>query len=235
MTTSDCTLAALALAAILAAAPVHSEDLSGPARIIDGDTLEIGTVRIRLFGIDAPERTQRCGGAGASVWDCGKAATAHLASLTQGATVRCTGDDHDRYGRLLATCAGPDGADIGRLMVDVGMARAYARYSDTYIVDEAHARSLALGLWQGDAEAPWNYRADGGFAPASGTLAAEVPSGPGTACAIKGNIGKGGARIYHLPTDPSYARTRIDPRHGEAWFCDEGSAHAAGWRPVALR
>ncbi len=35
-------------------------DVTGPARVIDGDTIAIGTERIRLHGIDAPESGQRC-------------------------------------------------------------------------------------------------------------------------------------------------------------------------------
>ena len=50
-------------------------------------------------------------------------------------------------------------------------------------------------------------------------------------CAIKGNVSADGARIYHLPGGPGYARTRIDPDRGEAWFCDEAAASAAGFRP----
>ena len=85
-----------------------------------------------------------------------------------------------------------------------------------------------VGLWRGAAEAPWDFRADGGFAPASGTAAAAA--GP-PGCLVKGNVSSDGARIYHLPGERSYARTRIDPKRGEAWFCDEAAARAAGFRP----
>src|SRR5436190_4290505 len=45
---------------LCAAAPIPHEPITGPARIIDGDTLQIAQTRIRLFAIDAPERKQSC-------------------------------------------------------------------------------------------------------------------------------------------------------------------------------
>lgn len=53
---------------------------------------------------------------------------------------------------------------------------------------------------------------------------------PGVDCRIKGNISRGGTRIYHLPGQDYYYVTRIDPRYGERWFCSEAEAVAAGWR-----
>ena len=49
-------------------------------------------------------------------------------------------------------------------------------------------------------------------------------------CVIKGNISTRGERIYHMPGDKYYTRTRISPAEGERWFCTEAEARAAGWR-----
>ena len=49
---------------------------------------------------------------------------------------------------------------------------------------------------------------------------------------IKGNIGAGGERIYHVPGSPYYARTKIDESKGEVWFCTVAEAAEAGWRPA---
>jgi hypothetical protein len=61
----------------------------------------------------------------------------------------------------------------------------------------------------------------------------EPTAGAKGGCRIKGNVGAGGRRVYHLPGDPSYARTRIDPARGEAWFCDAAAAEAAGFHRPA--
>lgn len=50
-------------------------------------------------------------------------------------------------------------------------------------------------------------------------------------CEIKGNINFHGERIYHLPGDPYYNSTIIDPLRGERWFCTAQAAQAAGFRP----
>ena len=212
----------LALAMVLAA-PVAAEE----ARITDGDTLRLGAISVRLFGIDAPEDGQLCAGADGTDWDCGDAAAARLAELAAAGPVRCEPRDVDRYGRLVSVCTAA-GVDLGGRLVAEGLARAYARYSDAYLEVEADARAAGRGLWAGAAEAPWEYRAEG-FTAAAG--AAAPPEG----CAIKGNLSAGGERVYHLPGSPSYARTRIDPSRGEAWFCDEAAASAAGFRPVRGR
>ena len=49
-------------------------DVAGRARVIDGDTVEVASARIRLFGIDAPESAQRCL-AGSNCWSCGAQAS----------------------------------------------------------------------------------------------------------------------------------------------------------------
>ena len=50
------------------------------------------------------------------------------------------------------------------------------------------------------------------------------------ACGIKGNMSISGERIYHVPGQKYYAKTKIDPRNGERWFCSEAESRAAGWR-----
>ncbi|UOA26242.1 hypothetical protein DSM107133_00937 [Pseudosulfitobacter sp. DSM 107133] len=50
-------------------------------------------------------------------------------------------------------------------------------------------------------------------------------------CQIKGNVSyNSGERIYHMPGQEDYHRTRINWVEGERWFCTEADARAAGWR-----
>lgn len=200
------------------------ETVSGPARVVDGDTIVIGDVRIRLEGIDAPETGQTCGRAWLGSWACGQEATSHLARLVRDREVACVSRGSDLYGRMLGVCT-TAGLEINADMVRNGLAWAFVKYSTRYVEVEAEARALRLGIWQGEAKPAWAWRAERWSAAASG-----APQG----CAIKGNITRSG-HVYHMPWSPWYDKTRIDERRGERWFCSEGDAIAAGWRPALMR
>src|SRR3546814_1788118 len=85
------------------ALPASAQQVSGPARAADGDSLDLSGISVRLFGVDAPELAQSCERGGAS-WPCGKQAASKLASLVAGTSVVCEQKDIDDYGRIVATC-----------------------------------------------------------------------------------------------------------------------------------
>mgnify|MGYP001098927974 CR=1 FL=1 len=83
--------------------PVLAQTVSGPAETIDGDTLSLTGIRVRLQGIDAPESKQTCEREAAQ-WSCGQEARETLAALVGSGSISCTGQKNDRWGRLLARC-----------------------------------------------------------------------------------------------------------------------------------
>ena len=198
-------------------------DVSGGASVIDGDTMEVGDSRIRLHGIDAPESEQLCRAGGTS-WRCGRQASVALAGRVDGRLVVCDERGRDRYGRTVALCR-VDGQDLGAWLVSRGWALAYRRYSTDYATEEASARAARRGVWRGEFVPPWDWRSGVRLTP----LRHEHKRDDGN-CRIKGNISRGGERIYHLPGGQYYDRARIDPAKGERWFCTEAEARAAGWR-----
>ncbi len=131
--------------------------LDGPAKIIDGDTLDIAGQRIRLYGIDAPESRQTCTRSG-QAYACGKEATAYMRGLIGNHPVQCLPRDQDCYGRVIAVCFDKDGTDLNRAMVQAGQAIAYRRYASDYIPDEITARAAQRGLWSGKFTPPWQWR-----------------------------------------------------------------------------
>jgi endonuclease YncB( thermonuclease family) len=196
--------------------------VTGLGRVVDGDTLDVGATRVRLEGIDAPEMAQTCRTATGESWACGKASAAFLRSMAQRRNLACDRTGTDKYRRTLAMCF-ENGLNINEAMVRAGMAWAFVRYSKEYVAVEADARARKVGVWQGAAEAPWNFRRHEWQVAATAT-----PRG----CAIKGNISSHG-HIYHMPWSPWYDRVKIDESRGERWFCSEAEARAAGWRPVS--
>jgi len=233
-------LGAGALACVLAGPSPAAEPLRGPARVLDGDTLELGHLRIRLHGVDAPELDQTCGDAQGADWPCGQVARDRLAALIEGVEIGCRARERDSYGRLVARCS-VGGDDLGGRLIAEGLAWAYLRFSYDYADGEAEARSAGLGIWQGRAEAAWHYRA-GGWSAAAGedtptpamttplALSRPVATPAPEGCLIKGNITAKGERVYHPPGSRWYDRTIIETASGEAWFCTAEEAEAAGWR-----
>lgn len=199
----------------------------GIPTIIDGDTLVIGGRSIRLYGIDAPESAQHCKAQDGRVWECGQHAGQALRGYIGRRILTCDITGIDRYNRAIARC-NINGKDINAWMVANGWAVAYRRYSLDYTQHEEAARSFRQAIWSGDFVMPWDWRRGHrmNFGPASA-------SSTNTRCAIKGNIGSTGERIYHLPGGRWYERTGISKLKGERWFCSEEEARAAGWRPAA--
>lgn len=194
-------------------------DLTGPARVVDGDTIWVGQVKVRLHGIDTPERGQTCHTEHAIPYACGARATRELVQLIGDAPVRCVVIGDGAYGRVAGRCFAND-RDLQHAMVTEGYARASVAYSRDYAAAERAARAAATGFWALNMQDPAAFRRTQRSAP--------LPDG---FCAIKGNISRTG-RIYHAPGQAWYDRTRIDENRGERWFCTPAAAEAAGWRPA---
>ena len=209
---------------LMAAAPA---ELTGPARVVDGDTFSIGTERVRLWGVDAPEGRQICQDARGQGFSCGDVARDQLRSLIGGRPARCLVRDRDPYGRSVSRCLAGS-VDLGEAMVRAGWAVDYGQFSrGAYASVEGEARQARRGLWAGRFETPSRWRADARQAQP----AAAAPSS--SACVIKGNINAKGRRIFHAPGQQDYAATHIDTAHGERWFCSSAEAVAAGWTAAA--
>lgn len=215
--------------------------VTGVATISDGDTISIEETRIRLNGIDAPETDQVCLNEAEKTYACGTAAREALVPLLHDRTVTCTGDEIDRYDRRIMTCFVGE-TDINAAMVAGGWALAFRRYADIYVGEEQAARARQAGLWSGAFIAPWDWRHRGPQTEILGSVSVPinalqhllpqpVASASSTAgCQIKGNISRNGTRIYHVPGQQDYDKTRISESNGERWFCTEDEAQAAGWR-----
>ncbi len=152
-------------------APVQGT-LAGRTHVADGDSLAIDGARIRLLGIDAPERVQSCSLEGMR-HPCGAEAREHLAALVAGRPVVCDWTRLDKYGRRLARCRAGD-VDLNARMVRDGWAVSYGAYER----EEADARAHGRGLWSGDFVWPEDFRRDRRASGAAHFLG-EAPDGEG--------------------------------------------------------
>jgi endonuclease YncB( thermonuclease family) len=125
-------------------------------RVVDGDTIVVelssGHIRVRLYGIDAPEHNQ-VGGA---------QATAALRSLVNGARVELEPISQDRYDRMVARVLRGQ-LDVNAEMVRLGDAWVYRKYlrreDRSWCAIEREARTAHRGLWADrDPLPPWNFR-----------------------------------------------------------------------------
>ncbi|MCY0147393.1 thermonuclease family protein [Hoeflea sp. G2-23] len=128
-------------------------EISGVARVVDGDSLAIGKRRLRLMGIDAPEIAQNCRRDGRD-YDCGVEAATYLRGLVGANPVDCRAEGVDRYGRDLVRCIA-GGKDLNEAMVRAGHAVAFGDYR----VAEAAARKSRSGVWAGEFDPPKQWRA----------------------------------------------------------------------------
>ncbi len=196
-------------------------------RVIDGDTIEIeNDVRIRLLGIDSPERT-KC---------FYKESKEALEELIETKDIRIEKDisGTDRYDRYLryayivAEDPKDDDAFINEWLVREGYATTFAvapdnRYRDLLSSAQEEARKKERGLWSSECEYKSEYESASSLREVGSEALNEQ-------CTIKGNISeKGYGKLYFVEGCPNYTRIKIDPRKGEQWFCSESEAEEAGF------
>ena len=154
--------AAVLCAAAVLGLPAQALTLLGlVVRVADGDTVTMldqaqQTYKVRLAGIDAPEKKQAFG----------ERSRQSLYDMVHGKNVQLETHKRDKYGRHVGTLK-VDNADVNLLQVQRGMAWHYTAYAreqteqdqQSYSAAEGQAREAKLGLWaDGAALAPWAWR-----------------------------------------------------------------------------
>lgn len=128
--------------------------------VADGDSFSLGTEKLRLDGIDAPEYRQSCKDAAGRDWTCGKAARASLEQMLRKPGVSCIAEAKDSYGRSVVTCSSSGTKDIGAAQVAKGMAVSNEYYEvRSYGDEEDAARDAKSGIWAGTFVRPSEWRA----------------------------------------------------------------------------
>ena len=144
---------------------VNATTLEGFAKVIDGDTLRLNDIKIRLYGIDAPEVNQKCYKQFFSFnllnynkkYYCGKETSNKLKVFLKNSKIVCQIKGQDRYKRKIAICF-KNSIDINAWLVKEGLAVAYKKYSKRYSYLEKQARDQKKGIWAGQFDMPWDWR-----------------------------------------------------------------------------
>ena len=110
----------------------NCKSLDNSIRIIDGDTIILNSEKIRFYGIDTPEKKQKCKDRNGLSYPCGEFATNELKKIISSGQLFCKKKATDRYGRSISICY-VNRVDINSLMVKMGM-------------------------WAGKFIAPWRWR-----------------------------------------------------------------------------
>jgi len=153
---SFCLWSVLVFAACSCTAPQQKKELAWVVNIADGDTFTLlytdkSKVKVRLYGIDTPERGQ----------DFGTAARNALGEMLKGHLVSLQKKDKDRYGRTVAVAFRDDGLCINEEMLRLGYAWHYSEYDKNpdWKELEQQARKKKIGLWAGANQTPpWEWR-----------------------------------------------------------------------------
>ncbi len=139
--------------------------IAGKPKVIDGDSIKIDNFKIRLFGIDAPEKKQLCKKRFLSIsflsfekdYKCGVISTNALKKKIKNQLITCGAKSIDKYKRYVSVCYLKK-KDLNKWMVKNGHAIAYKRYSKKYIEAQNYAKQNKLGLWQGKFIEPEKWR-----------------------------------------------------------------------------
>jgi endonuclease YncB( thermonuclease family) len=137
--------------------PAPDGAIVGTASVIDADTLDIRSERIRLVGVDAPESGQKCKDANGALVRCGSTAANALDAWINRNPVTCISEGKDRYQRILGKCS-VRGQSIQDWLVRNGHAIAYRAYSTEFVSAEIAAREAKAGIWAGAFVMPSDWR-----------------------------------------------------------------------------
>ena len=237
----------VALLTALLAIPAFAGEFSGSVvGVLDGDTFNVlhngRAERIRLNGIDCPEKGQAYG-----------QKAKHAASdLVFGKEVTLHTFGKDKYGRTIGDVLLPDGTNVNQELVKKGWCWWYRKYApgDTVLEGlEKEAREAKKGLWVAPTPVPpWVYRkakrgqsldlsdlipldseTDGSASTRGPPLLGAIEQSPAPSSSMSPYpvIGNRRSHIYHRPDCPNYSQ--VAPRN-RVEFGSVTEAELAGYR-----
>jgi endonuclease YncB( thermonuclease family) len=132
--------------------------ISGPACVIDGNTLQIGGkvknhncwggIDVRLHGSISPKSNEMCTDTVGKTWDCGKKAKDALTRMIRQHSISCFHIDGEfEDGVPIVTCISGR-LDLAREMVVIGLSKSLHDQNKRYELEERDAKRAKRGLWK---------------------------------------------------------------------------------------
>lgn len=156
-------IAIVATCATSALAASSERTIAGHARVVDGDSLVVSGVRVRILDIDAPESGQFCFAKAEPIdqgaWHCGRQAARALSEWVGDQKISCDMTGRSIRKSWLARCS-VDGQDLSQWLAANGWA-VPAPDCKCEVVRSAsdHAKAEGLGIWSSAFTMPWEWRA----------------------------------------------------------------------------
>lgn len=194
--------------------------------VLDGDTIDVlhnnQPERIRLHGIDAPEKGM----------PYGQAAKEYVLDMAALKVVTVEVRDTDKYGRTVGEVILPDGRNLNRAIVRAGYAWWYRKYSsDASLGDlEQEARIARRGLWRDPRPtAPWEWRAEQRSGEASVALARSAAASTSAATSTVLYHGNTRSGVFHQSTCKDY-----NCKNCTVGLSTREEAISSGYRPCGM-
>ncbi len=139
--------------------PFEYPEIKGYTKVLSGSILYLEGIKIKLLGIDAPDRDQVCVNRLGDNYDCGEMSMMWLQDWLSGKEVSCRILSKIEQGRATGSCFTDNNQyDVAAVVVNAGWAVAYTRTTDIYAPYEQQAMSARRGLWNGTFYTPWDWR-----------------------------------------------------------------------------
>lgn len=144
---------------VLSVNPMEYPEIKGYPKVLSGSILYLDDIKIKLFGIDAPDRNQICADRYNQNYNCGVDAMTWLHDWLEGKEVSCHILSKIEQGWATGSCFTDNHKyDVAAVVVNAGWAVAYTRSTDIYVPYEKQAADARRGLWSGTFYKPWDWR-----------------------------------------------------------------------------
>ena len=144
----------------LSAVSAQAADITGPVRVVDGNTLDVGGQVVRLYGIQAPHLEQTCRTRKGQEQQCGRISSMGLTEMVRGPEARCEDKGLDTEGRRHALCF-IGWLNLSEEMVASGYALADPVTGADFQRAETFAQARKEGLWRTEFTKPWEWQGQG--------------------------------------------------------------------------